>query len=458
MVEDGTVTELRLAQRQRPEQRLDETVKTVNVALLRRTYLDAEFRGGLERLIHSGGENAFYETVFADTVSCGRHELGAVDCADLRWYEVDSPADLVRADYVFGTPEQRLAFLDGQHGGYWRHGVVDHRMLDNPWFPPAAMTAAMAAEFPDAMRHYPPGQAAFGALLAAVVGQPVERLVVANGASELIKVLGPLLGRVVLTVPNFNEYEQVLSGGTARRFELVAPGFALDPDELLDAAGPGIDAVIVTSPNNPTSQLVPREDLLHLAKELRDVGARLLVDESFIDFSGQAASVAEDVTDHPNLVVIKSMSKAYGVGGIRLGYLATADLDFAAAVRAELPIWNLNGIAESFLRLLPHHAADFAESLRQVRAATAQLYDGLCALGLTCCPPEGNFVLVRLPDPWTGAAAALALFEHHSLLVKHCAGKSMTDGERYLRLASRTASDNDRLVAALAAILEQGPS
>lgn len=456
-VDDGAVSELILKQRQRPGLSLTSTFKTVNVSLLRAEYLEGEFRSRLDTLIDDGGENAFYESVLADTVAAGRRRVRAVDCGDLRWYEVDNSVDLARAEYAFAGPRQRLAQLDGQHGGYWRHDVVDHRMLDNPWFPPPQMISAMASEFGDALRHYPPGQSAFGVLLSAVVNQPVERLAVANGAAELIKVLGRLVRRVVLTVPNFNEYEQVLGGGRSRRFELAAPDFALDVDALARAAWPDADAVVVTSPNNPTSLMVPREDLLRLAKRLRSTGTRLLVDESFVDFSEQGASVTEDLVDHPNLVVVKSMSKAYGIGGLRLGYLATADLRFAAAVRAELPIWNINGIAESFLRLLPRHTADFAASLDRVRAATGGLYDALRALGLVAVPPAGNFVLVRLPEPWTGPAVASELFERHRLLVKDCAGKSMIDGDRYLRLASRTKDENARLVTALAAVLAKEP-
>ena len=434
---------------------LADLFKTVNIHLLRADYLATEFVPRLERLIGEGRRGAFHESVLAETVHHTGLSVRAVDCRDLRWQEVDDPTDLAAAEYTFGDSDQRLAQLQGQHGGYWRHQVTDHCLLYNPYFPPEELWRELSGALRPALTHYPVGQRTAGALLGAVIGQPAERLVVANGGCELISALGRLLDRVVLTVPGFNEYEAVTDPARTRHVLLAAPDFRLDVERTHRMAlDSGAQAVIVTSPNNPTGLAVPQEELLRLAKLLAPTGIRLVVDESFVDFCEDDRSLEPHLGDFPTLVVLKSMSKVYGLAGLRLGYLACADPELVAAVTAQLPIWNINGLAEAFLRALPRYAGDFRSSLDRARADRDALHAGLAAIdGLTPLRSDANFVLARLEEPWTGPALVRSLFAEHGILVKDCAGKTMPEGERYVRIASREAADNQRLVEAVADVL-----
>ncbi|MGH3946239.1 MAG: aminotransferase class I/II-fold pyridoxal phosphate-dependent enzyme, partial [Pseudonocardiaceae bacterium] len=344
------VSQLLLAAEQKGAPGMSRMFKTVNIHLLREPYLQAEFVPLLEDLIASGGDGEYYERVLAQSVQRRRFTVHGLDCRDLRWYEVDDGSDLVAAEYLFGSVDDRLDILRNMHGGYWRHDVVDHCLLYNPYFPTPALMEALMAEFGDTLVHYPVGHTTLQVLLATMVNQPPERLVIANGASELIKVLGRVLRGVVLAVPGFNEYEEVFDDAEVQRIEVLPPTFRPEIDDFHRAAiCAKAQAVIVASPNNPTSVAVPREDLLRLGKLLAESGTLLVVDESFVDFCTGGVSLERDLSDHPNLVVVKSMSKAYGVGGLRLGYLATADRELASTIRAELPIWNVNGFAEAFL-------------------------------------------------------------------------------------------------------------
>ena len=183
----------------------------------------------------------------------------------------------------------------------------------------------------------------------------------------------------------------------------------------------------------------------------------LVVDESFVDFTDdyQALTVERWVDRVPNLAVLKSLSKSFGIGGLRLGYLLTANEAFASAVRAELHIWNVNGFAESFLRQAPRHRKAFRQSCALVRDHCQELYHGLNELpGVTAHRPQANFVMCRLSA--SGASApdvAERLFVEHNILVKHCAGKHMADGDRYLRIASKTRPENQALVESARACL-----
>ncbi|MEU9029100.1 aminotransferase class I/II-fold pyridoxal phosphate-dependent enzyme [Streptomyces sp. NPDC048383] len=458
--EDGTVEEMLLPARQGPELDLATTFKTVNVHLLRERYLREEFVPALEALIADGGHGAYYELVIADTVTAGRFPVRGVDCGAVRWYEVDDLTDHGAAEYLFSASDDRLTMLENLHGGYWRYDLIDHRLLYNLYFPPTELVDELARDFRDALVHYPMGHQALQRLLGAVVRQPSERLVVANGASELIKILGGLLGRVGLVVPGFNEYEAVFDEADIHRIHLPAPAFTMDAALVAEEARrAGVAAVIITSPNNPTSMAVPRADLVDLAHRLADHDIRLVVDESFVDFCAPGHSLEPDLAELPGLTVVKSMSKVYGIGGLRLGYLLSADLAFVAAVRAALPIWNVNGFAECFLRLLPRYRDAFTASCARVRDDRDAMADLLAGLpGVEVYPPDANYVMVRLPEGASALDVVRRTFADHGILIKDCGGKSMPDGDRYLRLSCRTPDENAALTAALAAVLAERPA
>ena len=119
-----------------------------------------------------------------------------------------------------------------------------------------------------------------------------------------------------------------------------------------------------------------------------------------------------------------------------------------------MPIWNINGFAESFLRLLPRYRAEFAKSCRQVREDTVELYDLLSAIpGGHAYAPQANFVFWRLPDTITADTLVSRLFAEHHMLIKDCSEKTMRDGSHYVRIAARTPEENRALVAAIRGIV-----
>jgi histidinol-phosphate/aromatic aminotransferase/cobyric acid decarboxylase-like protein len=217
------------------------------------------------------------------------------------------------------------------------------------------------------------------------------------------------------------------------------------------------DVAVVVSPNNPTSLLVPKADLLRLAGKLAGQDCLLIVDESFIDFveDRDQSTLEQEVAEHENMAILKSMSKAYGICGLRLGYLLTANQGLATAVRNEVPIWNINGFAEAFLRLLPRYRQDFIESCQKVRSDRDDLYRSLASIpGMTAYKPDANFVFCRLPDEaLSGPEVTRRLFIEHDIYVKNCAGKPLPEPDRYLRIASRTKPENHKLIEALRSII-----
>lgn len=431
-----------------------DAFKTVNIHLLRKQFVIDAFLPALDALIAAGGSTGYYEEALAALIDAG-HDVRAVDCTDLRWQEVDDVSDEIAADIAFAAAPDRLELLSGQHGSFWRHDVVDHSLLVNAYFPPPQLLAALGAELADAVTSYPAGQQTCCRLVSGIVGERPGRLAVANGASELIKPLARLLGRAMIVVPNFNEYESVRWAGGACAYPLAAPDFALDVRDLAaQVTARDCGVAVLTSPGNPTGRAVSRADIAELCARLRAAGKRVLLDESFVDFAPPGQSMAADLDLHPNLVIVKSLSKAYGVGGLRLGYLQAGDAELVRAVRAELAIWNVNGVAESFLRLLPRFQGPFLRSCDQVRADVARLQAQVAAIpGTLCRGSAANFVFARLPAGHRAGAVALELFTRHRILVKDCSGKTMPDGGRWIRVASRTRAENDALAGSLRAII-----
>jgi threonine-phosphate decarboxylase len=345
--------------------------------------------------------------------------------------------------------------LASEYGGYWRHGFTDHAYLYNLYFPPESLFEQLGGQIHELVLNYPVAQDVLAGLVGDLIGQPAKRIAVGNGAAELIKIIsGQLAGRLIVPVPSFNEYVNAAPAGHAVEFALEAPSLQLDVDKFAaEAIGCKADFAVVVTPNNPTSLLVPRLDLLRLLSALDGHDCMLIVDESFIDFAqeGSRASLEAEVARYPNLAILKSMSKAYGICGLRLGYLLTANEALVQRVREGLPIWNLNGFAEAFLRLAPRYRQEFVASCYQVRADRDGLYQDLSGIpGLTVYRPEANFIFCRLPGHApSGPEVTRRLFVEDNIYIKHCQDKTMAESSRYIRIASRTRPENRIVVDAL---------
>ena len=458
---EGRVTRFTLGSEQGPGFEAETALKTVNIYLLRGADLQDVLAPCLSRAVTEGHVDRYYETVMQECVANGTlTNLTAVNVSGSRWYEVDDHRDLDAAEFLFLDRNAQYDRIQRLYGSYWRYGFTDHSYLYNMHFPPAAMLSVFQDDLREIVTNYPVGQRELARLVADWTGADPDHLAVANGAAELIKILGnTFMRRMTIPTPSFNEYEEVIAPEGLNRFALDPGTFALDVDAFAASAiAWRSDTAIVVTPNNPTALSVTRDDVLRQARRLEAQDCRLIIDESFIEFArgGTEGSVERLIAAHPNLVVIKSLSKVFGVAGLRIGYLLSADRAFIEAVRSSLPIWNVNGLAEEFLRTLGRHRREFDVSCDLTRSACAELYADLDAMpGLDPIEPDANFILARLGDSRaSGPEVAHRLYVEHNILIKDCATKSMPDADRYLRIASRTTAENRILVQALAAVLE----
>ena len=431
--------------------------KTVNLYLFRKALLQEQVIPRLDKAIQAGHENEYYESVLRDFVEEDlKNELIAVDVSRNRWYEIDDQRDLDAAEFLFSTRSQQFDRIQELHGAYWRYGFIDHAYLYNMYFPPVGMFKVFEQNLPEIVSNYPVAQHELARLVANWTGTNPDYLAVANGASELIKILGnKLFRRIIIPTPSFNEYEEVVQPEKIDRFPLDPDTFYLDINGFASAAIEcGADTAVIVNPNNPTAISVKPQELIKLAERLGRERCRLIVDESFIEFSTQG-SLEDLVDDHQNLAVIKSMSKVFGIAGLRLGYIMSSDREFINAIRGSLPIWNVNSMAEEFLYTVGRYRSEFIESCNQTRLDCTALYEDLMSTdGIEPIQPDANFVLCKLSDPnSSGLEITRKLYVEHNILIKDCAKKSMPEADRYLRIASRTQEENKKLIDALTLVL-----
>jgi len=308
--------------------------------------------------------------------------------------------------------------------------------------------------------NYPIAQRDLAGLVGDLINQKPEHIIVGNGAAELIKIIAKMGRKLIVPVPSFNEYANAAPPENVVEFALEPPTFQLDVDKFAsEAIRHKAGLAVVVTPNNPTSLLVPKAQLIRLLEKLAEHDCMLIVDESFIDFASNrdAETLEQELDKYTNLAIFKSMSKAYGICGIRIGYMLTANRDFAAKVRKDLHIWNINGFAEEFLRLAPQYQQDFIDSCSKVKTDRDLFYKQLQTVpGLTVYKPEANYIFCRLPNhAASGPEVTEKMFLEHNIYIKHCQGKTMPESDRYLRIASRTKFENSRLVEVLSDIVAE---
>ncbi len=359
----------------------------------------------------------------------------------------------------YKTQAEKYEYISKQHGGYYRHNFTDHAYLYNLYFPPKAVFTHLKDNICDLVLNYPMAQNALAELIGELIQQPAERIIVGNGAAEIIKILsGRLAKKIIIPVPSFNEYANAAPKENVVEFPLEFPSFQLDVDKFAaEAIKVEADMAVVVTPNNPTSLLVPKADLIRLAQKLEKHNCMLIIDESFLDFADnkEQISLEQDIDKYANMAILKSMSKAYGICGLRIGYLLTANLEFAATVRNGIHIWNINGFAEEFLRILPRYKQEFEASCERVKADRDIFYKKLSEIeGMTVFKPDANYIFCRLPDTaLSGPEVTKHLFIEYNIYIKDSAGKTQPDADRYIRIASRTDAENSKLIEALKNIM-----
>jgi len=362
------------------------------------------------------------------------------------------PPDSIRGDLFPDTSHSpSLAELVGYERAV---DIVDFCFIANPYYPTPSMVAAMQEGLPALIKSYPSSNpTTTQQTLAGVLGVDAEDLIVGNGATQLIVLINEVLvKRIGVPVPTFGEYiEKLRDPASAELFALLPDrDYQLDLVEFLAwGRERKVNGLLVINPGNPTGQLHSLDEMVDFLEQARDLDL-VVVDESFIEFAGDPVPTLIPVADRfPNLLIVRSMSKNYGVPGLRLGFCYSRNREMIRKVRALVPTWHLNIIAEYFLTLLLSSTAEYKESLRRITSDVALLRDELAAIPGLCVYPTGsNFVLIRIENGMTAAELQATLLTDHLMDVRDCSNKVGLD-DRHVRVASQGREADVRLVAAL---------
>jgi histidinol-phosphate/aromatic aminotransferase/cobyric acid decarboxylase-like protein len=334
-------------------------------------------------------------------------------------------------------------------------GVVDFCIPCNPYFPTPEMFDELAGNLESVLKYYPSDSGQIAGHLARVLGLNPATIAMSNGSTELITWMDHLwIGTsMAIPIPTFGRWTDQ-SMETGKRVDMFllqeGNGFALDIDDYIRfIRARGSRVAVLCNPNNPDGGYLPRREVLRFMDELTDLDL-VVVDESFIDFSDaeRDGSVARDATIRPNVVVLKSLGKNFGLHGIRFGYLV-ANPALARRMSAVLPKWNLNSLAEAVVFMLRDHTEAYEASLEQLSIDRYRMATELSRLSeLQVYPSQANFLLVKLAAGLSGTELRDYLLAEHRVFVRECGNKlGMTS--QYLRLVVRPAADVARLVAGI---------
>lgn len=432
-----------------------EYYKTVNIYKFGRHFSRTHYVPFLEAYSKALGNNEYYEQVLRVIAMLDDPEIRAKRLNGQLWYEIDDIQDLDIASSMFAQdPDLRVSLMQGRYGGYWRYPqLLDFCYLVNPYFPPQRLIDEIQANFTSLLTQYPSGMRVNALLAARNFAVHQQNILVGNGAAELIKALMARLEGVTGFIrPTFEEYPNRYQDRPNVCFTPAGPDFRYTADDLMAFFGPqDIDNLVLINPDNPTGNYIPAPDVLRLADWAQEKGIRLILDESFADFADEADNtfIRQDLLDrYRRLYVVKSISKSYGVPGLRLGVLASGDQDLIAALKKDVAIWNINSFAEFYMQIEEKYKKDYARSLELIRAERARFHRELEKLpNLRVIPSQANYLMVELLGGLSARAITRDLLVNRCILVKDLSPK--LGGQQYLRLAVRDTRDNDRLLEAL---------
>lgn len=434
--------------------------KTVNLYKFSRQFSETHYVPFLDAYQAALGENEYYEQVLRVITMLDEPVIKAKRLTGQKWYEIDDIQDLDIAESIF-TPDEdeRVKLLQSRYGGYWRYPkLLDFCYLVNPYFPPARMKDELRANFDTLLTQYPSGMRVNSLLAAKNFGVRQENILVGNGAAELIKsLMGYLEGRVGFVRPTFDEYPNRYDRANSVDYIPDNRDYSYTAKDLMAFFGDkDIQNLIVVNPDNPSGNYIPKADLLRLIQWSKEKGVKLVIDESFVDFADEEDSTCIDqgiLSENPHLYVMKSISKSYGVPGLRLGVLASGDVDLIGKMKKDVAIWNINSFGEFYLQIEEKYKKDYAAALVQIKAERARFQNELAKIkGVRVIPSQANYVMVELEEGISPKGLLKKLLIKHDLLIKELTTK--TNGRNYLRLAVRNTKDNNILVNALKYELE----
>ena len=442
---------------------VDSYFKTVNIYKFSREFLQQQYVPFLDAYTKAVGNNEYYENVLRIISLLNSHNMKALPIGNERWYEIDDKQDLDIAEALFADDQDVLRKYYGRYGGFWRFPqMLDFCYLVNPYFPSKRMKDELRSNFDTLLTEYPSGMKVNTLIASKSFGVSESYIVPGNGAAELIKVLmSEVKGKTGFVRPTFEEYPNRYDKNSQVTFVPQNEDYRYTADDLMSFFGDkDIKTLMLINPDNPSGNFIPKADVLRLAQWCESKEIQLVVDESFVDFSKDFANnslLSDAVLEScPHMAVMKSISKSYGVPGLRLGILASANQELIASIKKEVSIWNLNSFAEFFMQIYNKHEKDYQKACEKFVAERDSFESQLRTVPfLRVMPSQANYFLCEVLPPYTAKEIVIYMLRQHNILTRDCSQKSgLNPQKQYMRIAVRNHEDNTRLVEALRKMLQ----
>lgn len=436
--------------------------KTVNIYKFSKEFSTSHYVPFLEAYSKALGDNEYYEQVLKVITLLDKPEIKATKLGNESWYEIDDVQDLDIAESIFApTADEKLAKIQARYGGYWRYpGVIDFCYLVNPFYPPQKLMNEIKANFETLLCEYPSGLEVNSLLAAKYFGLNKEHVVVGNGAAELIKSLMERgEGKIGMAMPTFQEYPN------RKNAEDVVPYYPNNKDYAYTAMDlmsfyedKDISTLLLINPDNPSGNYICKDDVLKLARWAQNKNITFIVDESFVDFADKEESptLLEDyiLNDYPELIIVKSISKSFGVPGLRLGILASHNTKLISELKKDVAIWNINSFGEFYMQIFEKYKGDYTAAIEKFKEVRREYLEELSNVkNLRVVPTQANYVLCEILGDNTAYDITKRLLDEYDIFIKDLSSKKGFNGQ-YIRVAVKRPEENRKLVEALKTILE----
>lgn len=437
----------------------EQYYKTVNIYKFGADFSKNVYVPFLETYAKVMGNNEYYEAVIKLILLLDKNTMKAKRLQGELWYEIDDIQDLDIAQTLFIEDDmQRYQYLMKRYGGYWRFPhLQDYCYLVNPYFPTRRMQEEMESNFDILMRQYPSGMEVNSLLAAKCFQLREDHVVLGNGAAELIKcLLEELHGTLGVIRPTFEEYANRWASECVV-YDCAQDDFTYNAQQLITFFSEHpVDTLVLINPDNPSGYYMGQSEIVDLLQWCKEENKNLIVDESFLDFADEenASLLSESIlSENPNLYVVKSISKSYGVPGLRLGILASGNADMIGCLKKRVSIWNINSMAEFFMQILDKYKVDYEGSLQEIKTERKSFFEDLRQIkSLKVYPSQANYFMCELLDGHTSEELEGRLLKKN-ILIKDLTGK-IKNGRQYIRIAIRISDENRHLVELLKEVMQ----
>ena len=436
----------------------EQYYKTVNIYKFGKDFSENVYVPFLEAYAKVMGNNEYYETVIKLILLLDKNTMKAKRLNGELWYEIDDIQDLDIAETIFiEDSEKKYQHIMKRYGGYWRFPhYIDYCYLVNPYFPTTRMKEELESNFDVLMRQYPSGMAVNSLLAAKSFEVHENHIVIGNGAAELIKSLLEHLGGILGVIrPTFEEYPNRWDNNCVV-YDCTDSDFSYDAQSVIKYFSDNkVDNLVLINPDNPSGHLLSKDDTCKVLEWCKCNSINLVLDESFLDFADEediSLLSEQNLCEYSNLFIVKSISKSYGIPGLRLGILASGNTTVIESVKNDVSIWNINSMAEFFMQILDKYKADYRLSLNMLKSERKRFYNELNKLSnLKVYPSQANYFMCELLNGCDSKSVAAKLL-NKNILIKDLSGK-IGNGRQYIRIAIRTENEDNILLEKLQTII-----